>query len=137
VFAVSCVVNSAIFLVAFRVLTDIELGWRALLPGVVIAGVGWTVLQLAGGYILARRLTTASETYGTFAVVLGLVSWLYLQAQLTLFAAEVNVVRRRRLWPRSLTGRNLTDADRRALTAYSKVEQRVAGQRVESELSGV
>jgi uncharacterized BrkB/YihY/UPF0761 family membrane protein len=42
-----------------------------------------------------------SQVYGVFAIVLGLLFWLYLGAQLTLYAAEVNVVAARRLWPRS------------------------------------
>jgi uncharacterized BrkB/YihY/UPF0761 family membrane protein len=44
----------------------------------------------------------ASATYGTFALVIGLLSWLYLASTVTLLAAELNVVRSRRLWPRSL-----------------------------------
>ena len=46
----------------------------------------------------------AGQVYGTFAVVLGLLSWLYLQAQLTVVCAEVNVVRELGLYPRSLLG---------------------------------
>ena len=34
--------------------------------------------------------------------MLGLVGWLYLLAQLLIYAAEVNVVLTRRLWPRSI-----------------------------------
>ena len=70
----------------------------------------------------------STTTTGVFAVVIGLLSWLYLQAQLTVLAAEVNVVRREHLWPRSLTGRDLGDGDRRALARYAAVEQRVEGQ---------
>jgi len=43
-----------------------------------------------------------------------LLSWFWLGAHLLLVAAEVNVVRHRRLWPRSLTGA-LEPADERAL----------------------
>ena len=45
-----------------------------------------------------------SPVYGTFAVVLGLMAWLYLQAELTLYAIEVDVVRARHLWPRTMFG---------------------------------
>jgi hypothetical protein len=56
--------------------------------------------------------------------VLGLLAWLYLEAQLALYAVEVNVVLVRRLWPRSLAGPPYTDQDRRAFRLYAETEQR-------------
>ena len=126
----SVVVNIGVFLVAFRVLTERDLRWGELLPGAVVAGVAAALLQLAGGFIIDSKLKGASQTYGTFAVVIGLLSWLYLQAQVTLFAAEINVVRSGRLWPRSLDPDNLTDADRRALKQHAEVEERIEGEDV-------
>jgi hypothetical protein len=69
-------------------------------------------------------------------LVLGLLAWLYLGAQMTIFAAEVNVVRARRLWPRSLFGEPLTDADRRALTYSAEAEERVKEENVEVDFDG-
>ena len=57
-----------------------------------------------GTLYVTHTLKGAQKTYGTFAGVIGLLSWMYLLAQVTMFAAEVNVVRHRRLWPRSLFG---------------------------------
>jgi YihY family inner membrane protein len=116
-------VNVALLLLGFRVLTVRDIRLRDLLPGAAVAGVGWLVLQAVGGYYVTHQLTHATQTYGMFAVVIGLLSWLYLQAQLTLFAAEINVVRLARLWPRSLAN-DLTPADKRAYTAYAEVEER-------------
>jgi hypothetical protein len=59
-------------------------------------------LQAVGGYLVGHYLRHTSQVYGVFAIVLGLLFWLYLGAQLTLYAAEVNVVAARRLWPRSV-----------------------------------
>ena len=56
----------------------------------------------------------ASDVYGTFAVVFGLLVWIALLARVTLLANEVNVVRAKRLWPRSVAGAHPTEADRRA-----------------------
>lgn len=134
VVAVTAAVNAGIFLLAYRVLTDLDLAWRELVPGALVAGLAWTVLQLVGGWFVTRQLSGASHTYGVFGVVIGLLSWLYLVAQVSLFAAEINVVRARRLWPRSLTGRHLTEADERALQGYAKVEERLPRQQVESVL---
>jgi uncharacterized BrkB/YihY/UPF0761 family membrane protein len=119
----SVVVNVAVFLLGFRVLTVRDVRWRQLLPGAIVAGIGWQALQGLGSYYVTHQLRGASQTYGMFAVVIGLLSWLYLLGQLTLLAAEINVVRAARLWPRSIAGA-LTDADRRAYASYAEVEER-------------
>ncbi len=132
----SVAVNVGVFLVAFRVLTERDLRWSSVLPGAVVAGVAAAVFQVAGGFIIDRNLRGATQTYGTFAVVIGLLSWLYLQAQVTLFAAEVNVVRARGLWPRSLDQENLTEADRKALAQHAEVEERVPDEDVRTAVPG-
>jgi YihY family inner membrane protein len=121
--AAATALNIGVFLLGFRVLTVRDIAWRDLVWGAVVAGIGWLVLQSFGGWYIGHRLANASQTYGTFAVLLGLLTWLYLQAQLTLFAAEINIVRAGRLWPRGLAG-ELTDADKRAYSAYAEVEER-------------
>jgi YihY family inner membrane protein len=120
----------ALFLVAFRVLTIIHIRWRDLLPGAVVAGVGWFVLQSVGGYYVTHQLKGASQTYGMFAIVIGLLGWLYLQAQLTLVAAEINVVKATKLWPRSLTD-DMTSDDKRAYVAYAEAEERRSNEEVD------
>jgi YihY family inner membrane protein len=122
--AASLVLYFVLFGLAFTILTTEDLSWRDVWPGAAVAAVAWTVLQAIGGYIVSHQLRGASQTYGTFATVIGLMAWLYLAAQMTFYAAEINVVRRRRLWPRSVVQRPLTDADRRALTYYAKQEER-------------
>jgi len=130
----SVVLNSLIYLMAFKILTDRPLGWRQLLPGAVVGGVAFTILQLVGGAIVGRNVRGASDTYGTFAVVIGLLTWLYLLAQMSVAAAEVNVVAARRLWPRSLITDDLTDADRRALHQHAEVEERLEEEHVAVDL---
>lgn len=127
----SLLVNTGLFLLAFRVLTSAPVGWRDLWPGALVAGAAWTGLQALGSFYVQRQLRGASDVYGTFATVIGLLSWLYLAAQVTLLAAEVNVVRTRRLWPRSLVTPPLTEADRRALARLVRQEERRPEQRVE------
>jgi YihY family inner membrane protein len=122
--AAALVFNFVLFALAFRVLTSEDLTWPDVWPGAVVAAVAWTILQAIGGYLVSHQLRSASQTYGTFATVIGLMAWLYLAAQLTFFAAEVNVVRKRRLWPRGIVQPPLTEADRRALTYYAKQEER-------------
>lgn len=126
------VLTAAMFLLAFRLLTVADVAMRDLVPGALAGAVAWQVLQAAGGYYVSHQLQGASQTYGFFAVVIGLLSWMYLQAQVVLYAAEINVVRARRLWPRALLrDQGLTEADRRAFEAYARAEERVRPEEVD------
>jgi YihY family inner membrane protein len=99
---VSLVLNVGVFWLAFRLATMRLIRWRDMWIGAAIAAAVWQVLQLVSGYVVSHQLSHASSLYGTFGVVLGLLAWLYLQAEVTLYAAEVDVVLTRRLWPRSI-----------------------------------
>ena len=68
--------------------------------------------------------------YGTFAVVIGLLGWIYLGAQIALYGAVTNVVVSNRLWPRSLRG-ELTQADRQALRRSAEQEERTPSEAVD------
>jgi len=122
--AASAAVNTGLFLLAFRVLTPRQIPTRQLLLGAAVAGILWVLLQSGGGYLVGHNLKHASQVYGFFAIVLGLLSWLYLAAEATLYAAEVNVVGARHLWPRSILQPPLTRSDKRALTDLAKQEER-------------
>jgi hypothetical protein len=78
--------------------------------GALVAGVAWQVLQAAGGFLVGHYPRHTSEVFGVFAIVLGLLFG-YMGAQLSLHAAEVNVVASPRLWPRSLLQPPLANAD--------------------------
>jgi YihY family inner membrane protein len=123
--------DSVTFLVAFQVLTARRLAWRSLAPGALLAGLAWFTVQLAGTWFVTRAIKGASDVYGTFATVIGFLTLFYVQAQLSLWAAEVNVVLARHLWPRSLTGQNPTDADRRAVHDEASSSLGLSGASVE------
>ena len=130
----SLAVNVGLFAVAYRLLTSVDLGWRCLLPGATFAGIAWEVLQTAGGLLFTQKVKHLNATYGTFATVIGLLSILYLGAQVMLIGAEINVVALRRLWPRSITDSGtLTDADKRSLTGSAETEERVESEDVSVE----
>jgi inner membrane protein YhjD len=133
---VALVVNLLLFFTAFRFLTAAEVETRDLLPGVLVGAILWQILQHVGGYYVDHVIRHAKETSGLFAFVLGLLAWLYLGAQVTLLAAEINVVRARRLWPRSFFSDPLLDADKRALTCAAEVEERLHEQNVEVDFDG-
>ncbi|HZV73475.1 MAG TPA: YihY/virulence factor BrkB family protein [Conexibacter sp.] len=129
-FAASALLDLALFWAVFRLFTSTDVPTRQLWLGIAIAAVGWAVLQTLGGIYVDRVVRRANATYGFFAIVIGVMSWLYLGAQMVLYAAEANVVRARRLWPRSLL-EPVTAADVQALRAAARVEERREGERVE------
>jgi YihY family inner membrane protein len=99
--AVSIALNFAVFMMSFRLLCSERLTLAWLAPGAALAALAWSLLQLVGtNYI--RRVAHSHNAYGTFALTIGLLAWLYLGAQVTTYAAELNVVLARRLWPRRL-----------------------------------
>lgn len=126
----SLLLNIAFFWIGMCLATAKEVRPRRLWLGALVAACAWQILQLAGTYIVSHQLRHSSELYGTFGVVLGLIAWLTLQATATLYAVEVDVVRARLLWPRSLFPPPLTPQDRRAYRSYMQAEQRTPDQRV-------
>jgi YihY family inner membrane protein len=124
-------VSVGMFAFAFRVLTVATVTWRQVLPGAVVAAIGWTVLLVVGKWIVDRQVSEASAIYGFFATVIGLLAWIYLAAQLFLLAAEVNVVWARRLWPRSLIAPPLASQDEQVLADQVEEERARPEERVD------
>lgn len=122
-------VNVALFLLGFRILTPNSIATKTLLSGAVAAAFGWSALQYLGTWLVSHELRHASQLYGYFASILGLVWFLYLVAVMTLIAAEINVVKARHLYPRSLTPR-FTSADEAVLTAIALQSQRSVGEEI-------
>ena len=124
------VVNVATYFGAFRVLTPKVVHSRQFVPGAILGGVLWTVLQAIGGYLIGHDLKNDSVTYGVFAAVLGLVAWIYLGSEVMIYAAELNTVLARRLWPRGMVQPPLTHADQQSLALQATQNQRRPEQEV-------
>jgi YihY family inner membrane protein len=102
--AIATALNLFVFGAVFRLLTTDTVETKALIPGVVVATIGWEILQVAGGWYISHEVKNASAVYGTFALVIGLLAWIHLGAMFVVLGAETNVVRTRRLWPRAMFG---------------------------------
>jgi membrane protein len=131
--AVSLLLNFVLFFASFKLLTVSDLDARSLVWGVAFAAVAWEILQAVGGIYIKHVVSKATSTYGTFAFVIGVLVWLHLGAQITVYAAEINVVRARRLYPRSLFGPPDTPADKDTLRALAEVEERSDEEQIEVE----
>jgi uncharacterized BrkB/YihY/UPF0761 family membrane protein len=100
--AASIVINAVLFLLAFRVATARKLTVTEMAPGAVAAAVLWQVLQVASVTYVRHIVAHASATNGVFAIVLGLVAFLYLAATVVVLCVEINVVRAYKVHPRAL-----------------------------------
>lgn len=93
---------TGVFVTAFWIAPNHKVATRDLLPGAVLAAVLFQVLQSFGYSYVAGVIKNASATNAVFAVVLGLLAYLYLASMIVVFCMELNVVRRDHLWPRAL-----------------------------------
>jgi membrane protein len=130
-YVIALLVNFALFYAAFRLMTVSVIPNRDLRVGVIVAGILWTILQALGGFFIGHVLNKQGDVGKTFGLVIALLVWLHLGAQVMLYSAEINVVVTRRLWPRSLFGPPEAPADKRTLRALAKVEERSEQQHID------
>ena len=124
----SVLINAVVFVFAFRLATARHVTVRQVLPGAVTAAVLWQLLQTFGVTYVGHVIGSASAVNGVFALVLGLLAFLYLSAVLGVLCVEINVVRVDRLYPRALLtpftdAVELTPGDRRSYTGSAKAER--------------
>jgi YihY family inner membrane protein len=114
----SILINLAIWSGLFVLLLNISLPrhipFKETRAAALTAAIGLVILQILGGYLLARELKRLDALYSYFALSLGLLFWIYLQVQVLFYSLEIVAVRSHKLWPRGLTGHQPTDADHRA-----------------------
>jgi uncharacterized BrkB/YihY/UPF0761 family membrane protein len=119
------VVNAGLYFASFALLTTKAVSARRLIPGAVVGAAGFTALITVGTGLVTHQLKDASATYGAFGSVIGMVAFLLLLAKITMYAAELNPVLARSLYPRALPlGGEATAADRTVLADLAHAEQR-------------
>ncbi len=119
--AVSMLMICAFFALGMKTSTTRSLTWSEVLPGAITAALGWQLLQSFGATYVGRVVNSTNDTYGVFALVLGLMAWLFLVASVLVLSVEINVVRVEGLYPRALLApftedTDLTDADEQSFT---------------------
>jgi YihY family inner membrane protein len=130
VFAVvaSVLINAAIFVVVFKLGTTRPVTVRDVAPGALTAAIAWQLLQLFGVPYVTAVIRRSSATNGVFALVLGLLAFLYLAAVAVVLSMEVNAVRVDHLWPRALLtpftdNVRLTRSDRRTYRKQAEAQR--------------
>ena len=134
-FVVSVALTTVMISVGYRVLSPGDPSLSSLWRGALTAGIAWTILVSVATYLATNQLRRASDLYGFFGVIIGLVAWMALASNFFVIGAEVNVVRERRLWPRTLLQPPIVDADETVLTSQVMKERRRPEQRIAVEYS--
>lgn len=78
------------FLPIYYVFPDEDLTVRDVIPGTIVAAIGWALLQ--GLFRVYASYSSTSELYGAIGGIILLVTWLYFGALILLLGAAVNVV---------------------------------------------
>jgi membrane protein len=120
---VSLVVVLIVLWFVFQLATAKKIPRRPMIISVTIAAVGLQILQSLGGYLITHELRNLSTLYGAFALVLGLLFWIYLQAEVILYATQCGAVSGLGLWPRSVDSSRPTPSDNQAYELYKTREQ--------------
>ncbi|GAA4750829.1 YihY/virulence factor BrkB family protein [Gordonia alkaliphila] len=106
------------------------------LPGAVIAAAGWQLLEHFGGYYIAHVIARTEKINGVFAMVLGLIAFIYLAAALVVVCLEVNAVRVDKLYPRALLTPftddvDLTEGDEKAYRQLAQAQRQKGFETIE------
>jgi len=111
-----------IFMYIFLIGTSRRRSRKDVRLGAITATLGLMILQTVGGYFITHQLHNLRGLYGQFALVLAIMFWIYLQAQVFTYAVEINSVHTYKLWPRSITAKPVTAADLKAYRLYAEKE---------------
>lgn len=78
------------FLPIYYVFPDVDVSVSEIVPGAVVAAIGWTLLQFL--FQIYASYSARTELYGVLGGILLLVTWLYFGALVLLIGAATNVV---------------------------------------------
>lgn len=126
-----------VFMMIFHLISGSRATWRRVLPGAVVTALLWQLLQILGQAYVSGVINRASQMNGTFALVLGLMGFIFLAALMVVIGLESMVVVARRLYPRALLtpftdNVVLTEADQRAYISYAKMQRHKGFQTIEA-----
>lgn len=128
--------NTLVIGLVFIISTTRPLRLTDVLPGAVLAALAWQGMQAVGAVYVSTVIERASNLNSVFAVVLGLLVFLYTMAVVIMLCLEVNVVLKEHLWPRALLTPFtdqvvLTGADQRAYARHAEAQRLKGFQRID------
>ena len=134
--AAAVIINIGVAIFAFRFAPARQLSVWNVLPGAIVAAVAWQLLQTFGVVYVQHVVKHASASNQVFAIVLGLLAYLFLTALVVLLSVEINVVRVNRMHPRALLtpftdNVDLTAGDRRTYSRLAKAQRSKGFERID------
>lgn len=121
----SVLMSAAVFLAAYQMATAASLRLADLWVGAVVTAIGWEALKTYGATYVNTVIKHASAINSIFAFVLGMIAFIYAAAALIVLSLEIDVVRRKHLYPRALLTPftddvELTEGDQKAYVGQAK-----------------
>jgi membrane protein len=92
-YALSAAADTLLFVYMFTRLPRVSQPFRKVLKSAVFGAVGFEIIKFAGAFYVARTTTKGEATYGTFAVVVGLLLFLNLVSRWILLTAAFAVTK--------------------------------------------
>jgi len=123
-------ITFTVLLLAGRLLLDRPAPLKGLWPAAAAGAVAVTLMLQLGAIVLPELVRRAGPVDGSFATVAGLFTLLYAVSLALVYAVEMAVVRRSRLWPRAVDRGSPTAADLRALELLAREQERLPGERI-------
>jgi membrane protein len=90
-YVLGAIIDVGIFLYLFVRLAKVPTPIREVLKGALFGAVGFEVLKFFGAFYIGRTTSKGEATYGSFAVVVGLLLFLNLVSRLVLYTAAFTV----------------------------------------------
>ena len=120
-----------VLLFVFRTATSRKVPPKDMFVGTAIAAAAMQILLTFGSLLVAHQLKNFDALYGTFAVVLGMLFWIYLLAQVVVYAVEIDSVRHLKLYPRAIQNDKPTSQDLHAYELYAHVDRYIPKEEID------
>ncbi len=86
-----------------------DVGWRSMVPGALLVGIGVEVMHLITIYFIAHEVEAKSETYGAIGIALAMLLWAYLMGRVLIAGNVLNAALWYRDHPPSTSGSERDD----------------------------
>ena len=97
---VSVALLTLVFMAILKISLPKDTYVKRLFSGALSMAIALSILQLIGGYIVTHDLKHYTNAYtALFATTLGLLAWIFLEAQILLYSIEITVVLDKKQWP--------------------------------------
>lgn len=89
---IAAAVSAGLWMFTAKVLPNVDVSWRDLIPGTILGVIGLEILKILGGIWVPNAVESSSAVYGTIGIVLAVLAWMILFGKLVVYSAVLNVV---------------------------------------------